>query len=108
MRRLRDVDTAERVQVIQAALWGLGVGATLCVPVGAHIWIRWGWPFPVAILVSFVVIGGLVFGISWSIAQNAGRAAGTLHNPSGHSTPYRQEYSRAAALAIRGDYEHLE
>jgi tetratricopeptide (TPR) repeat protein len=66
---------------------------------------RWDWPEWLAYLVPFMTIAGFIFGVSSAITWNAGRAAGTIHNPSGKGTPYRQEYSRAAALVIRGNYD---
>lgn len=104
MRRLRDVDTAERVHLYQAALWGLGVGAIMSIPVGMAAERMWGWPGGPATLIAFVAIAGAVFGGSLTIIRRAGQLAGTLHSPSGRSTPYQQDFSRAAALVARGDY----
>ncbi len=105
MRRLRDVDTANRVQVYQAAAWAVCVGAALSIPVAFLLQAKWGWPVWLAGLVAFVIFAGAIFGVSLAVIGTAGRAAGTIHNPSGKATPYRQDYSRAASLAIRGDYE---
>ncbi|MEE8061667.1 MAG: hypothetical protein V3T16_07540 [Gemmatimonadales bacterium] len=105
MARLRDIDTANRVQLLQATAWAVCVGAVLSIPVAALLHARWGWPVWLAGLVAFVIFAGAIFGVSVTVIGTAGLAAGTIHNPSGKATPYRQDYSRAASLAIRGDYE---
>jgi len=55
---------------------------------------------PVAALGFF---GGTVL-FAYLLVSTGGRAAGTLHNPSGGSTPYRGQHSGAEALKVRGDY----
>jgi len=104
MRRLRDVDTAKRVQIFLAALWGFSVAAVLCMPVGVALERFWGWPGGPATLIAFVVIAMAVFGGVLTIIGRAGQVAGTIHAPSGRGTPYRQDYSQAGALLAKGEY----
>lgn len=59
------------------------------------------------LLATGSVLGGLAglmigYGLIRVVVGGAGRAAGTLHNPSGRSTPHEREYSVAESLVVRG------
>lgn len=60
-----------------------------------------GWSAPAAVLLGAAVWAG-TFVIPLVSAALGGRAAGTLYNPSGSSTPRRREYSHAESLVARG------
>ena len=62
----------------------------------------WGTAFVVAFTVAGLL---LTFLLPLVLAELGGRAANTLHNPSGAGTPRRREYSQAESLAARGLYD---
>lgn len=60
-----------------------------------------GWSAGTAVLVT----GGawaIAFVVPLAFSSLGGRAAATIHNPSGRSTPSRREYSHAESLLARG------
>jgi tetratricopeptide (TPR) repeat protein len=95
-KRLRDVDTAQRVRLFQAAAWSLAGGA-----IGAMA----GKLAGVGAIPGFVAGFAIVFLFALTIAEGVGKLFGTIHNPSGRSTPAVREYSHPESLAIRGRYE---
>ncbi len=60
---------------------------------------------PLAVVLGAGVGAALVYGLSSMMVGGAGKAAGTLHNPSGRSTPHAREHSAAESLVVRGRYE---
>lgn len=103
-RHLRDRDTADLLQRLTTASWAGAAGVLLGMFVGVFLATRLDWPLLPAMLASMVAIGGTVYTIARLTTAGAARAAGTIHNPSGHSTPYRFDYSQPAALVAQGDY----
>ena len=90
----RDVDQFERTLRLKMVLWSIP-GAVLG---GAAGLVATGSLFGgmAGAVLAYLIIFGVVTG--------AGRAAGTLHNPSGRSTPHEREYSAAESLVVRGRY----
>ncbi|UCG87201.1 MAG: hypothetical protein JSW71_01250 [Gemmatimonadota bacterium] len=95
-KRLRNVDSAQRARLFQAAAWSLAGGA-----IGA----MGGKLIGVGAIAGFVVGFAVSFFVALAIAESAGKLFGTIHNPSGRSTPVVREYSYPESLAIRGRYE---
>ena len=92
----KDVDAAGRAQRLHALAWSVYGG----IPLGAGIGLA------IHNLVLGIVVGPvIIFGLVVGLAGVAGRGAGVLYNPSGRSTPRRQEFSRARSLEVRGEYE---
>lgn len=62
-----------------------------------------GWSLGTGVL---VVLGcwALAFVLPLGLSELGGKAARTIHNPSGRSTPYRRGYSHAESLIARGLY----
>ena len=58
----------------------------------------------IAVLCPFAGSAGVV-GLVRLVVGGGARAVGTVYNPSGRTTPYRREHSRAESLAARGQYE---
>ena len=100
--RRKDTNLAARAQLIKmlgyssyAVFPGLILGVLLAnrYP-GGVIWIAVaGLGFPLA-----------VFLLGLMITTSGGRAAATLHNPSGCTTPFKRQYSAAETLKVRGEY----
>ncbi len=92
----RTIDAAKRARVFTAAAWSLAGGA-----IGAFA----GAFIGVGILIGFAV--GFTFSlvVSLVVVESVGNVMGTIHNPSGKSTPVVREYSYPESLAIRGRYE---
>lgn len=95
-RRLRNVDSAQRVRLFQAAAWSLAGGA-----IGA----MGGKVIGIGAIPGFVAGFAISFSVALAIAESVGKLFGTIHNPSGKSTPVVREYSYPESLAIRGRYE---
>lgn len=94
MAGARDVDRHAQALRVRIALWSLP-GAIL----GGLAGLLAGHPF-----LGAAIGGGLVFVFVSFVVGGSGRAAGTLHNPSGRSTPHEREYSAAESLVVRGRY----
>lgn len=99
----KDVDATEisvRVYAAMGAIPGFFLGGLLGLLVVAKgmapTWMAVLFPFGGAAVVYFGVL---------TLVGNAGRAAMTLHAPSGKTTPPKKEYSQAESLVIRGQYE---
>jgi len=94
--RARDVDAAARARALKAGVWALGAG----LPIGGFGGYAAGHPVlglflgPVLIMAAFMTIQAV-----------AGKGATLLFMPSGSSTPAAHGFSKAEALAVRGDYE---
>jgi len=95
-KRLRDVDSAQRARLFQAAAWSLAGGA-----IGAI----GGKLVGVGAIPGFVAGFAVSFFFALGVAESVGKLFGTIHNPSGKSTPAVREYSYPESLAIRGRYE---
>jgi tetratricopeptide (TPR) repeat protein len=95
-KRLRDVDSAQRTRLYQAAAWSLAGGA-----VGA----LGGWFSGIGAIPGFVVGFAVSFFLSLGLAEGAGKVAGIIHNPSGKSTPAVRQYSYPESLAVRCRFE---
>ncbi len=93
---LRDVDAAARAQKVKILGWSLFGG----LPMGAAAGFATG-----HILLGMILAPALICIVAWTIATTAGKGASLIHMPSGSSTPRTREYSRAEALAIRGEYQ---
>ena len=104
MTRLRDRDSADLMQRLEIAAWAGAAGSLMGLFVGLFLVVRLDWPALPAVLGAMVVIGGTIYTIARLTTAGAGRAASTVLNPSGHSTPYQFDYSLATALVAQGDY----
>jgi tetratricopeptide (TPR) repeat protein len=94
--RLRDVDAVSRAHRFKILGWSLFAG----LPMGAAAGFAAG-----HILLGMLLGPVMIWTVAWVVAGVAGRGATFLYMPSGSSTPRKKEYSRAEALAIRGEYE---
>ena len=102
---LRDRDTADDIQRLRTLAWS-GVGLILGTLLGVLLSDRLGWPLLPSIVGAAVVSAGGIYSITRLTTLGAGRAAGTIHNPSGSSTPYQHGYSQAEAMVAQGDYRN--
>jgi tetratricopeptide (TPR) repeat protein len=94
--RLRDVDARSRAEKVKILGWSLFAG----LPMGAAA------GFAAGHIVLGMLLAPLLIGtVAWAVAGVAGKGATLLHMPPGSSTPRKKEYSRAEALAVRGEYE---
>jgi len=100
---LRDRDTADDIQRLRTLVWS-GVGIILGMVLGMLLSDRFGWPLVASMVGASVVLAGGIYAIARFVTLGAGRAAGTVHNPSGSSTPHQHEYSQAEAMVAQGDY----
>lgn len=99
----KDVDQFERTHVLRAAMWSLPGAMVGVLAAGAAIGLG-GWSVPAAVLLA-VAVWGATFATPLVVASLGGRAAGSLYNPSGRSTPRKREYSHAESLVARGLYQ---
>ena len=92
---LRDVDFRERKLLAQRVIFGLLAGAVMG-SIG-YIATGNGWGF----------WGGFAIGVpvSWKYIELWGRFAAKFYMPTGHSTPYRNQHSEAAALILAKQYD---
>lgn len=102
---LRDRDTADDILRLRTFLWS-GTGLILGIFLGALLNRRFGWPLLPSMVGAAVVLAGGIYAIARLTTVGAGRAAGTIHNPTGSSTPYQHTYSQAEALVAHGDYRN--
>ena len=100
---LRDRDTADDIQRLRTLVWS-GVGIILGMVLGMLLSDRFGWPLVASMVGASVVLAVGIYAIARFVTLGAGRAAGTVHNPSGSSTPHQHEYSQAEAMVAQGDY----
>ncbi len=91
----KDVDAADTVNKLKAALWALGPGAFFGLVGGSYV----GHP----ILGLFGGMAILFFGVM-GISASAGRAMETIYMPSGRGSR-KKEYSRGEALVAAGEYK---
>jgi tetratricopeptide (TPR) repeat protein len=101
-RGLKDVDAAERVTRLRAAVFGVYGGALGWAL--ALFFAERGAPFWVVVLCPlagwlFVSLGTLL------ITGSAGSAASVLYAPSSGAPPRKKEYSQAESLVASGRYE---
>ncbi len=92
----RDFDAARRVRILTAASWSLAGGI-----IGGLA----GWFIGVGVVIGFIAGFSVTFLVSLAIVEGVGNLMGTIHNPSGKSTPVVHEYSYPESLAIHGRYE---
>jgi len=96
-KRLRqDVDQAARAVFLKKLALTLPGGV-----IGALA----GWFVGFGIVPGFLAGALLVYLITSGFVAGAASLMGKIHNPSAESTPRRKEYSRAEALAVRGQYD---
>jgi hypothetical protein len=93
---LREIDAAKRARIIRIASMSLAGGL-----IGALA----GWFAGFGVIPGSMVGFLIVFVITLGIVEGAGSIMGTVHNPSGKSTPVRREYSYPESLAVRGRYD---
>ncbi len=99
----RDLDRFEQATLIRAATWSLPGAAVGVLAAGAASALG-GWSLPAALLLG-VAIWAATFAAPLVAAAAGGKAAGSLYNPTGRSTPRKREYSHAESLVARGLYE---
>ena len=104
-KRPKDSDLAERARKLQAFTWAFAVAVTMGTIGGAGVAYLSGWNPIVGAVLGFVTILSGVYLLSTRLVGGVGELAGSLHNPSGKSTPPKREYSRAQSLVARGLYE---
>ncbi len=95
---LRDTDSAETAFRMRAFAYGLMVGA-LGGGAGFLIFGKVAYA-----LLSFVVVGTVVYFASLLVAEHGGRVGAAIYQPTGSSTPAVREYSHADSLVARGQY----
>ena len=93
---LKDVDAAARAQKVKALGFALYAG----LPMGLAAGFMMGHP-----IIGALVGPAILYTVVSVISGGAGKGAGVLYNPSGRTTPRKKEYSRAVALAARGEYK---
>jgi hypothetical protein len=93
---LRDVDAVGRAYRFKILGWSLFGG----LPMGAAAGYAAG-----HMILGMLLAPLLIFTVAWIVAGAAGKGATLLHSPSGSSTPRKKEYSRAEALAVRGEFQ---
>ncbi len=59
----------------------------------------------VGAFLGIVTVGGVGGALLALVADRVGGMARIVYNPTGNSTPYRREHSRARSLAVRGEHE---
>ena len=98
LRRLKNVDAGDRAIRLRALTLGLVAGAGIG---------GWGGGLLFGLVGSvvgfFAVSLGVYLGSLWIVGW-ADAVAQTVYNPSGATTPYKEQYSYAASLAVRGRY----
>lgn len=102
--RLRNVDLGARVYRLKAGMWGVAV-AVLGIAAGSLASAIGGTfaAFPM-IAMGSMLAGALVYILATHLTERAGRAAQTIYNPSGDSTPPLRGYSYAESLVKRARY----
>lgn len=103
---LRDRDTADTIQRLQAATWGGSIGILLGMFVGIALEDKFGWPLLPSMVGAAAAIGVWIYAIVRFITLGGGRAARAIYNPSGSSTPYAHSYSQAESMVAQGDYRN--
>ena len=103
---LRDRDTADTLQRLQAATWGGSIGFLLGMFVGMALNDKFGWPLLPSMIGAAAVIGVWIYAIIRFTTLGGGRAARAIYNPSGSSTPYAHDYSQAQSMVAQGDYRN--
>jgi tetratricopeptide (TPR) repeat protein len=98
-RRLKNIDAGDRAVRIRALTFALLVGAAMGGTGGGLLF------GPAGALGGFILVSLAVYLGSLWIVEKADAVAQTVYNPSGDSTPYKQQYSYAASLAIRGRFQ---
>jgi tetratricopeptide (TPR) repeat protein len=94
--RLKDVDARAQGEKFRILIWALAAG----LPMGGLA----GWALGRELLGA--ILGPLIiYGVAVLVLEGSGRAASLLFLSSGSSTPKGPGYSRAEALAARGDYQ---
>lgn len=93
---VRDVDQLARARMLRVLLWGAPAGFLMGMVAGFQL----GHPLLGGFTGTAVAIGGAL-----AIAEMGGRVGRTIYNPTGSGTPHKRDYSLAAALAVRGQYD---
>ena len=71
---LRDRDTADTIQRLQAAIWGAGIGILLGMFVGMALSDKFGWPLLPSMVGAAAVIGVWIYAIIRFTTLGGGRA----------------------------------
>ena len=103
----RDVDAAARAQTVHALGWALYAGLPMGIALGGGLVKLLGLGGVVSVAVVLLgIVGGplIIFGVALAVAGAAGKGAGTIYMPSGRGSR-KKEYSRAVALAARGEFQ---
>jgi hypothetical protein len=104
-KRLKDVDSADLAVRLKAAVWAFAVGVAFGGFAGLKVAEMRGWNPWLTALVGFVVVSSLVYGLAIWITMRGSDVAQTIYNPSGGSTPYKEQYSYAQSLVVRGRFQ---
>jgi hypothetical protein len=94
--RLKDVDATARAEKLRVLGWSLFAG----LPMGAMAGMMMGQVF-----LGMVLAPAVIWTVAMIVSGTAGKGAVFLGVSSGSSTPRRKGYSRAEALAVRGEFE---
>lgn len=100
---LRDVDAAARGRFLHALGWLSLAGLSMGSVVGLRVFGGLRGAVGGAVAGLLVVGAGGAALLVWATGRIGGLAR-VLYNPSGSSTPYRTDLSRARSLAMRGEY----
>ncbi len=105
IKKRRPLELGGDAGIIATALTWSVVGAILGALFGVFgrvLGAAWG--VGMVALIAFVGWACAFFG-PLLITGTGGRVGGTIHNPTGRSTPHKREYSLAESLAVRGRHE---
>lgn len=94
--RVKDVDAVARAEKFRVLAWSLFAG----LPMGAAAGLMMG-----HVLLGMVLAPVAIWIVVMVLTGTAGKSAVFLGVSSGSSTPKRKGYSRAEALAVRGEFE---
>ena len=110
------MDVAARARAFSAAVWSGSAGFVMGFFVGVYLSVMQGWPFLLSTVGLGLLLAAALTGATLLLSEGVGLVSRKAIEPSGRSTPYRQQFSRAQALDVRelfGDAvtayrEHIE
>jgi len=113
---VKDFDVAARARAFTAAVWAGGAGFVLGFFMGLYLSVMRGWPFLPSAVGLGILLAVALTGVTLLLSEGVGFVSRKAIEPSGRSTPYRQQFSRAQSLEVRerfGDAvaayrEHIE
>ncbi|MGD2134596.1 MAG: helix-turn-helix domain-containing protein, partial [Gemmatimonadales bacterium] len=104
-RRLKDIDSADRVNRFRVLVYALIAGPIVGGLGGAFVARSLGLPPVVGGLIGMPLGFLVVYKLTMTVVERTAKTMEQIYNPSAKSTPRRAEYSYAASLVARGRYE---